>query len=59
MAAILQTTISEHIFLNENVWVSIKSSLEFVRKGQINNIPTLVHVMAWRRPFMRHSASMS
>ena len=30
------------IFLNENVWISIKSSLKFVRKGPINNIPALV-----------------
>ena len=38
------------IFLNENVWISIKISLKFVSKGPINNIPALVHVMAWRRP---------
>ena len=38
------------IFLNENVLISIKSSLKFVPKGPINNIPTLVQVMAWRRP---------
>ena len=25
-------------------------SLKFVPKGQINNIPTLVQIMAWRRP---------
>ena len=30
------------IFLNENVSVSIKISLKFVPKGQINNIPALV-----------------
>ena len=30
------------IFLNENVLISIKFSLKFVPKGQINNIPTLV-----------------
>ena len=29
------------IFLNENVWISIKISLKFV-KGPINNIPSLV-----------------
>ena len=29
-------------FLNENVWISIKISLKFVPKGQINNIPSLV-----------------
>ena len=30
------------IFLNENILISIKISLEFVPKGQINNIPALV-----------------
>ena len=38
------------IFLNENVWMSINISLKFVPKGQINNIPTLVQVMAWPLP---------
>ena len=38
------------IFLNENVWISIKISLEFVPKGPINNISALVQIMAWRRP---------
>ena len=38
------------IFLNENVLISIKTSLKFVRKGKINNIPALVQIMAWRRP---------
>ena len=38
------------IFLNENVWISIKISLNFVPRGPINNIPTLVQIMAWRRP---------
>ena len=38
------------IFLNENVWISIKSSLKFVPKGPINNIPALVQIMAWRWP---------
>ena len=37
------------IFLNENVWISINISLKFVPRGLINNIPTLVQVMAWRR----------
>ena len=37
-------------FLNENVWISIKISLKFVPKGQINNIPSLDQIMAWRRP---------
>ena len=38
------------IFLNENVWISINISLKFVPRGPVNNIPTLVQVMAWRRP---------
>ena len=38
------------IFLNENVWISIKISLKFVPKGPINNILVLVQIMAWRRP---------
>ena len=37
------------ILLNENVWISISTSLKFVPRGQINNIPTSVQVMAWRR----------
>ena len=38
------------IFLNENVWISIKISRNFVPKGPINNISALVQIMAWRRP---------
>ena len=34
------------IFLNENVWLLLKTSLKFVR---INNILALVQLMAWRR----------
>ena len=37
------------IFLSENVWILIKISLKFVPRGPINNIPSLVQVMAWRR----------
>ena len=40
--------IFQYIFLNENVWASIKISLMFVPKGPINNIPVLVQIMAWR-----------
>ena len=39
----------KRIFLNENVRISIKVSLNFVPKGTINNNPTLVQIMAWRR----------
>ena len=38
------------IFLIESVWISLKISLKFVPKVRINNIPALVHIMAWRRP---------
>ena len=38
------------IFENENEWISPGISLKFVPKVQINNIPALVHIMAWRRP---------
>ena len=37
------------IFLNENAWISIEISLKFVPKGPINNISSLVQIMAWRR----------
>ena len=40
----------KRIFLNKNNRISIKISLKFVPKGPINNIPALVHIMAWRRP---------
>ena len=38
------------IFLNESIWISIEISLKFVPKGQTNNIPALVQIMAWHRP---------
>ena len=38
------------IFLNENVWISLKISLKFVPIVQINNIPALDLITAWRRP---------
>ena len=38
------------IFLNENVWISLKIPLKFVSKVPINNIPALVQIMVWRRP---------
>ena len=37
------------IFLNEIVRISIKISLKFVPKGPIDNNPSLVQIMAWRR----------
>ena len=38
------------IFLNENEWILPRISLKFVPRVRINNIPALVHIMAWRRP---------
>ena len=38
------------IFMNENEWISLKTSLKFVPKVRINNIPVLVQKMAWRLP---------
>ena len=38
------------IFLNENIKIVIKISLQFVSNGPINDIPALVQIMAWRRP---------
>ena len=49
MAAISQTTLS-NAFFNENLVISIEISLKFVHKGQFNNIPALVYIMAWRLP---------
>ena len=40
----------KRIFLYENVRISIKISMKFVPKGPINNCPSLVQMMAWRRP---------
>ena len=63
------------IFLNENVWILLKISLNFVPHVRINNTPAFVQIMAWHQPgdkplsgpmmvyltdaYMRHSASMS
>ena len=38
------------IFLNENVSISIEISPKIVPKYPINNIPSLVQIMAWCRP---------
>ena len=38
------------IFLDGNVWISIKISLKFVIGRPNNNFPALVQIMAWRRP---------
>ena len=54
--------IFKRIFLNENVWISLKISLNFVPRIRINNIPALVLIMAWRRwwlAYWRIYASLS
>ena len=38
------------IFLNENVWISLKISLKFIPEGAVDNIAALVQIMAWRWP---------
>ena len=38
------------IFLNDKVKILIKTSLEFLCKCPINNIPALVDIMAWCQP---------
>ena len=38
------------IFLKENVWILLKISLKYIPKVPFNNIPSLVQIMAWRRP---------
>ena len=37
------------IFLNENVWISLKISLQFVHQVRIGSISLVVNVMAWHR----------
>ena len=50
MAASFLTTLSNAFSWLKNVIISIKISLKFVLKGSINNIPTLVQIMAWHWP---------
>ena len=38
------------IFLNENIWIPIEISWQFVPLGPIDDIPALAQIMAWRRP---------
>ena len=38
------------IFENENEWISPRILMKFVPKVRIDNIPSLVQIMAWRRP---------
>ena len=67
--------ISKCILMNENIWISIKISLEFVSKDPNDNIPALVQIMVWHRTgdkplsepmvalftdiYIHHSASMA
>ena len=44
-----QDDIFNCIFLNENVWISIKISLKFVPGGLNNDFLALFKMMAWRR----------
>ena len=37
-------------FLDKNIWTSINVSLKFVPKGQMNNIPALVQIIACNWP---------
>ena len=75
IAANFADDIFKCIIMNENVWILIKISLNFVPKVWINNMPALVQIMAWHRPgnkplseqmmvcftdaYMRHAASKS
>ena len=38
------------IFMDENIWISIKISPNFAPKGQMDNISALVQIMAWCKP---------
>ena len=52
-------------FLNENIWIWIKISVKFVSKGQINDVPVLVQILAltndgkFTDAYMRHSTATS
>ena len=50
MDAISQTTFSNAFSWTKMFEFRLKNSLKFVPKGPINNIPTMVQIMAWRRP---------
>ena len=50
IATILQLTFSNACSWMKNVWISIMISLQFVPFGPIDDIPTLVQIIAWRQP---------
>ena len=37
------------VFLKKNIWISIIISLKLIPKVPIDNTPSLVQVMSWRR----------
>ena len=54
MAATLIDDIFKCNFVNENVLISIRTPLNFVPKGPIDNKSSLVQVMAWCRQATSH-----
>ena len=46
----LEADIFKCIFLNENLSISLKISLNCAPKVRINNFPAMVWILAWRRP---------
>ena len=38
------------IFMNENIYIWINISLKFILRDPLNNIPSLIQIMAWPRP---------
>ena len=49
MDTILVADILKHIFVNENIRISIQISLKFVPKDVIDNKSAFVQVMAWHQ----------
>ena len=49
MAVIFADDIFKHIFLKENVWISIEISLKVFPQVPIDNKSALVQIMAWLR----------
>ena len=47
MATTLADDIFKCIFLNENIWISIRISLKFFLGVPMDNNPSLVQIMAW------------
>ena len=48
--ATISDDLFECIFMNENVCILIKISMEFVSRGPINDIPALFQMMTWHWP---------